>query len=359
MHPRAHVALTYILPIKARTPQDNTELTSYLAWLSRCVDVVVVDSSEPDVFAAHHTAWSRHARHVPPDPGLVAPVGKVSNVLTGLRLARNARVIIADDDVRYDALSLRRVARSLDDYDVVRPQNYFDPLPWHAVWDTGRILLNRVAGGDWPGTLGVRRDSLARAGGYDGRAMFENLELVRTVLAVGGQETVLYDAYVRRIPCGTAHFWSQRVRQAFDEFARPERLAIQLALLPAIISLVRARRWGTLAAGITTIVAVAELGRRRDDGRSVFPPAASFAAPAWVAERALTSWLAIATRVTRGGVIYQGQVINLAASPSRVLRRRFAHLNTHATIASSCSSTSMGLNEPLLDNSAEHAVTPT
>jgi hypothetical protein len=42
-----------------------------------------------------------------------------------------------------------------------------------------RTLLNRASGGDWPGTLGVRRSALQRTGGYDGSAMFENLELVR------------------------------------------------------------------------------------------------------------------------------------------------------------------------------------
>ena len=35
-------------------------------------------------------------------------MGKVGGVLTGLRLASHARVIVADDDVRYDEATLRR-----------------------------------------------------------------------------------------------------------------------------------------------------------------------------------------------------------------------------------------------------------
>jgi len=32
--------------------------------------------------------------------------------------------------------------------DLVGPQNFFDPLPWHARWDSARTLLNRASGGD-------------------------------------------------------------------------------------------------------------------------------------------------------------------------------------------------------------------
>jgi hypothetical protein len=32
----------------------------------------------------------------------------------------------------YDGASLRRLLDLLDEFDLVRPQNYFDPLPWHA-----------------------------------------------------------------------------------------------------------------------------------------------------------------------------------------------------------------------------------
>ncbi len=50
--------------------------------------------------------------------------------------------------------------------DLVRPQNYFAPAPWHARWDTGRILLDRAFASDYPGTLGVRRSTLLGAVGY-------------------------------------------------------------------------------------------------------------------------------------------------------------------------------------------------
>jgi hypothetical protein len=317
-------SLTYILPIRASTAQADGELTTYLHWLATQVEVVVVDGSAPDVHARHAAAWGGVVRHVRPAADLATPMGKVGGVLTGVRLASHERLIVADDDVRYDERALRRMARALDEFDVVRPQNYFVPLPWHARWDSGRMLLNRLWGGDWPGTLGVRRAILRTTGGYDGRAMFENLELVRTVLAAGGSEQVPLDLFVARRPSTTAHFWSQRVRQAYDELARPWRLAWQLAVLPAAVVATAAAGWPALAGGAVAIAAAAELGRRRAGGAAVFPPSASLLAPAWVAERALCSWLAVGSRLLLGGVPYRGTILRHAATPSHVLRARFA-----------------------------------
>ncbi|MDQ6830903.1 MAG: glycosyltransferase family 2 protein, partial [Gemmatimonadota bacterium] len=232
-----HRAVSYILPMKSATPHTGSEFVRYLEWGASCAEVIVVDGSPEEVFAKHEAAWGHLVRHVAPAPDLTTPMGKVGGVLTGVRLASHERLIIADDDVRYDDESFARVIDALGSAHVVRPQNYFDPLPWHARWDSGRMLLNRMTGGDWPGTLGVRRSVMRATGGYDGSVMFENLELVRTVLAAGGHETVLLDAFVRRLPSTTSHFRSQRVRQAYDEFARPARLVVQLAVLPAAVAL--------------------------------------------------------------------------------------------------------------------------
>jgi hypothetical protein len=311
-----------VLPIRASRPNVSRELVDYLRWLSARVETIVVDGSEPDVFAAHARAWGSLVRHAPPDPGLVTPMGKVGGVLTGVRLATREKVVVADDDIRYDEASLRQVVEALDRAEVVRPQNYFSPMPWHARWDTSRMLLNRLFGGDWPGTLGVRRSALLEAGGYDGGVMFENLELVRTVRAAGGREEVLLDAFVLRRPCSARHFWSQRVRQAYDELARPGRLAVQLAVLPAAVALVARGRWRAVAAGAAGAIALAEIGRRRANGRRVFPMSASLFAPAWLAERAVCAWLAVGACAFLGGIPYRGGILRHAATPMRRLRAR-------------------------------------
>jgi hypothetical protein len=320
---RPRLEATYILPIRRLQVEDTAELTAYLSQLTTMVEVVVVDGSPPDVFAYHAEHWGSLAVHVPPDEAPEVLNGKVRGVLTGLRLARHERLVIADDDVRYEAAALERVVTMLDRADVIRPQNYFYPLPWHARWDTARILLNRMTGGDWPGTLGVRRSLLQATGGYDGSVLFENLELVRTVRAAGGTEAVPLDLFVRRQPPDDGHFWSQRVRQAYDEFARPLRLGVSLAVLPLVTSLLVGRCWRTLALFLVATVALAECGRWRDEGRTVFPASASLLAPAWVAERAICSWLAVCARLLHGGVMYHGTIIARPATPVRELRQRY------------------------------------
>ncbi|HEX3464728.1 MAG TPA: hypothetical protein VHS78_11825 [Candidatus Elarobacter sp.] len=315
-----------MLPIRRTAIHEgDAELPDYLARIARLMPVVVVDGSPPEIFAHHAAAWPSSIQHVPVDEDRRIDLnGKVAGVVTGLRRVRTAKAVIADDDVRYDAFTLRRLAALLDDADVVRPQNVFEPAPWHAVLDTGRTLIARATGGDWPGTLGVRLDVYRRAGGYDGDVLFENLELVRTLHAAGARERVAYDLFVARRPPSARHFLSQRVRQAYDELARPERLVVQLAIAPALA--LAAYRFGprAFAAFALATIALAEAGRRRGGGARVFPAIASVCAPLWVLERAATSWSALALRLVRGGVRYSRGTLRVAANPERVLRARFA-----------------------------------
>lgn len=320
---RRGLAATYVLPVRSGTPIAH-ELRGYIRWLADRMEVVVVDASPSPVFDEHLRAWGDVVRHVRPDAARACANGKVHGVTTGLRLASHDRVVIADDDVRYDDVGLIRVVSLLDHHDLVRPQNYFDPLPWHAAWDSGRTLLNRAVAADYPGTLAVRREVLDRTDGYDGDVLFENLELMRTVEAAGGRLITPLDLYVRRLPPTAAHFWRQRVRQAYDEFARPGRMAAELSVLPLVGVAVAARRPRYLAAGVAAIVAAAEVGRRRAGGSAVFPARTAVAAPLWVAERAVCSWLAVANRVLRGGVPYAGGILRRPATPLRELRRRHA-----------------------------------
>lgn len=317
--------MSYVLPLRKETADDLAELAEYVRGLATLVDdLLVVDGSPPEVFDAHAVAFGSGLRHLPPDPRFSFANGKVDGVLTGVELARNEAVVIADDDVRWDAAGLARAAALLGTADVVRPQNYFHPLPWHARWDTARSLLNRAFGADYPGTLAVRRSTLLGAGGYDGDAMFENLELMRTVRAVGGSVASPLDLYVRRLPPTARQFRTQRVRQAFDDFAQPPRLVASLAVVPLVAGAVIRRRPAVLAAVVVAPMVMAERGRRRAGGRSVFPASCVAYAPAWVAERAVCSWIAVVCRVIWGGPRYRGRVMRLAATPSHVLRRRLS-----------------------------------
>ena len=324
--------LEYVLPLRWRAGTDPAELTTYLRRLGPEVDVTVVDGSEEEVWQQHHRLWAEHVRHVRVGdwPGRN---GKVAGVVTGVRLARHEHVVIADDDVRWSTEQLADVTARLADADLVRPQNYFHPLPWHARWDTARTLLNRALGADYPGTYGVRRSPFLAMGGYDGDVLFENLELSRTVRAAGGREVTAPDLLIRRLPPTAAHFRSQRVRQAYDDFAQPARLAVELSLLPLTVLLagllaagparLRRRARAALTAQVLLPVVLAEVGRRRSRGREVFPADTPLWAPLWLAERAICVWLAVGRRFA-GGVPYAGQRLVTAAHSTRALRRRLA-----------------------------------
>ena len=316
---------SYVLPIRWTDDHGLEDLTGYLRGLPEWLELIVVDGSPEPLFERHAEAWGALGRHL--RPALETPMGKVGGVLTGVQAASDESVVIADDDVRYDEDSLARAVGLLGLADCVRPQNYFDPAPWHALWDTGRTLLNRSLGRDFPGTLAIRRSSLLAAGGYDGDVIFENLELIRTLRAAGGTVFSPLDLYVARRPPSARHFLSQRVRQAYDDFAIPPRMAAWLAVIPALGFAARRRTWWPPALATAGLIALAEVGRRRAGGRRIFPAAASLFAPLWVLERGICSWLAVRGRLKRGGVSYGDTVVPRAASSMRRLRRRFPARN--------------------------------
>ncbi|MEO7202868.1 MAG: glycosyltransferase family 2 protein [Candidatus Tumulicola sp.] len=317
--PAPRIDATYLLPIRREQAGRERELATYLASLP-ISEIIVVDGSPAAAFNALRDALPAAVKHLPPDPSLRGLNGKVRGVLTGLRHATHERVVIADDDVRYDAKALREIAERLDSAEVIRPQNYFKPAPWHAIFDGARSLINRSLDGDWPGTLAIRKSALPDA--YNADVLFENLELVRTIHANGGRECVARDLFVRRLPPTSQHYWSQRVRQAYDEFARPARLAVAVTIIPLLCASVLLETPAIAETIAIAAIALAFAGWLRDGAWKHFSLWSVAAAPLWLAERGLCAWIAVYQRVARGGVRYAGNVIRDAATPPAHLTRR-------------------------------------
>jgi hypothetical protein len=339
---RGDPVITYVLPLRceACAAGEHDELARYLRWLATSALVILADGSTWRSYTRHGRTFRDDVAHLPIDEDVERFTnGKVAGVTTGVRAAATDRVIIADDDVRYAGPALEAVARALDEADLVIPQNVFPSgtQPWHARWDGARSLLNRATAFDPPGTLGLRRSAFLAAGGYDGDVLFENLELIRTIAASGGRIVVRRDIAVERLAPSSRRFFEQRVRQAYDEFARPARLVAFLAIGPATAWLTRRTRWTPIAVAAIAI-AVAEVGRRRDGGREMFAPSTSLMAPLWLTERAVTSWLALGSRLLRGGVPYRGRVLTRSATPTRRLRARRGmaplHVSRHTAASS-------------------------
>jgi hypothetical protein len=323
-----------------------TEMGAYLAsLLTATPHVTVVDGSAPEQFRRHRATWPSGVRHVRPEPaeawrpvpagepGSAAdrPVnGKVLGAMTGIRMSRCERVVIADDDVRLTVDDLAALAHRLEDCDLVKPVNVFDRWPWHACWDGARTLLNTALADDWPGVFGLRRSTVLAAGGWSPEVLFENLELWRTMQAHGARTRSATDIVVRRLPPTAAHFRAQRVRQAYDDLAQPGRLAAELLVLPAVVVGARRGRRPLLLGALASVV-LAEVGRRRI-GRHHVPALVPLAAPLWLLERGVCVWLAVGTRV-RGGVRYHGRRLPTAAHSLRRLTERAAEARVIATTA--------------------------
>jgi hypothetical protein len=157
-------------------------------------------------------------------------------------------------------------------------------------------------------------------GGYDGNVIFENLELIRSVQANDGTIIAPLDLYVRRLPPTASHFWGQRTRQAYDDFALPLRMACWLAVVPLLLTLIVRKRPADGYLCTVALVLLAELGRLRGAGAEVFPASSSLLAPLWVLERGVCSWLAVLQKLRFGGVRYGNEVIPTAAHSVSTIR---------------------------------------
>ena len=312
-----------VVPVRwgAVDPEVERDFEQHLSRTARVCDVTVVDGSVGEDARRRRERWARHVRVLTPDPTWCGPNGKVGGAMTGIWAARHERVVLADDDVRYDADQLAAVVRALHDADLVLPQNHPTAFPWWAWWESGRMLLNRALATDWPGTCALRRSTVLAAGGWSADALYENLEMARTVAAVGGRVAHRPDLLVPRHPPTLRHFLRQRVRQAYEDRAEPPRFVVGLCVAPLAVALLR-RRPGILVGAAAGVVAVAEAGRRRAGGRRAFPPHAPLAAPLWVLERGICAWLALLARL-RGGPVYHGRRMPLAAHSLRELERRY------------------------------------
>ena len=302
-------------------PDLEQDFTAYLERLATIADVTVVDGSDGPAAEVRRARWARSTRVLTPDARWGSGNGKVVGAMTGIAAARHERVVVADDDVRYDPATLAAVVEALGTSDLVLPQNHPTSFPWWAWWESGRMLVNRAFARDWPGTCAVRRTTILGAGGWSSDALYENLEMARTVAAVGGRVIHRADLLVPRRPPTSRHFLRQRVRQAYEDQAQPLRLVLGLSVLPTVVLL----RRRPVALGVVSglVVAVAEAGRRRAGGARAFPPHTPLAAPLWLVERGVCAWLGLGLRVL-GGPRYHGRRHPLTAHSRRWLSRHLA-----------------------------------
>ena len=301
---------TYLLPIRraAFSADEAAELASYFETLrGAACEVIVVDGSPDDVFAQHEQAWSALCRHEHVDPRFSYLNGKVNGIHTGVELASCEKIVLADDDIRYGAGDIEKMVALLDEYEMVRPQNYLSPLPWWARMESARMLINRATLriGDYPGTCAFRRSTMLRVGHYDGDVLFDNEEIVRHFAASGATINYAIDFFIQKRPPRYRKWLEQRPRQAYEDFGLRAKTALFL-LLPFLLigsAVVAGLPGFVLCAALLSIfaVALACAGGARGLASDYIPPWLCLYAPLWVFERMISTYWAVYWHFRHGG----------------------------------------------------------
>jgi len=228
-------------------------------------------------------------------------------VHTGVDLASCERIILADDDIRYNAADVKRMCTLLDSFEMVRPQNFIAPLPWWARLENARILINRGAlrAGDYPGTCGFRRSAMRRVGPYDGDVLFDNEEIVRHFALNGVNIRYAVDFFIPKLPPTFRKWLEQRPRQAYEDFVMRTKTAAFLAVLPLTLGLsflVSVQAAIFLVALLSLVsVMLSSRGILRNAAYRFFPVASPLFAPLWIFERSLSVYWAVYWWARYGG----------------------------------------------------------
>jgi cellulose synthase/poly-beta-1,6-N-acetylglucosamine synthase-like glycosyltransferase len=290
-------------------------------------EVLVVDGSPSEVFDAYDEVWNDRCRHATVDPQYRYLNGKVNGIHTGIALAAHERVILADDDIRYTPDDVERMSRLLADYEMVRPQNYFLPLPFWARMEAARMLINRawLREGDYTGTLGVTRSAMRRVGHYDGDVLFDNEEIVRHFRLKNARIKYARDFFVLKRPATFRKWIEQRPRQAYEDFIMRAKTAFFL-LLPVALVLFWLLGGFHFALGFALLVALgavftAALGLN-DGATNFFPISTIFYAPLWFIERSFSTYWAVYWRFTRGGYPFGDKLLSKGTGEAWTARGR-------------------------------------
>jgi hypothetical protein len=310
---------TYLLPIRrgSFSAEEAGDFAEYFEALANAgCNVLVIDGSPSDVFEQHQRIWSQHAHHQPVDRRFNYLNDKVNGIHTGVELSPNEKIILADDDIRYSADDIERASHLLDDYEVVRPQNYLRPLPWWARMESARMLINRATlrTADYPGTCAFRRATMLRVGHYDGDVLFDNEEIIRHFARHGAQICYANDFFVLKRAPRFRKWLEQRPRQAYEDFGLRAKTTLFFSL-PALVTLVAVIAGTKALAWVLTLLAllammIAFAGRMHGDARNYFPVSIIFFAPFWILERSISTYWALYWFLRRGGYPFGDRLLS-------------------------------------------------
>lgn len=312
------VICNYLLPFRRASFCDReiAKLASYLEMLAQAgCEVVVIDGSPAEVFLCNDDLLREVCLHQPVDRRFGYLNDKVNGIHTGIALATRPKIVLADDDIRYTSATLQRVLSLLDDFDVVRPQNFLRPLPWWGRMEAARMLVNRATlpAADYPGTCAFWKTVMLETGNYDGDVLFDNEEMIRHFASHGCMIAYASDLFVRKRPPVFRKWLEQRPRQAYEDFGLRAKTALFLVLLPLLLAaglLYGGKGIGIYLGAIALLpFLLAYRGRARGRASDFFPLQCCLFAPLWILERALSTYWALYWYLTRGGYPFGDQLL--------------------------------------------------
>jgi hypothetical protein len=310
---------TYLLPIRrtAFPAVEAAELADYFRTLNDAgCDILVVDGSPANVFEQHDEAWRSICRHEPVDRSFGYLNDKVNGIHTGVNLAATEKIILADDDIRYVPAQIDRICELLENFEVVRPQNFLLPLPWWARIEAARMLINRASlqTADYPGTCAFRRGTMLRVGHYDGDVLFDNEEIIRHFARAAAAVSYATNLFVRKRPPTFRKWIEQRPRQAYEDFGLRAKTALFLSLPVFAGWIGYAFGWKSFLVYLlclaVTAIALASAGRLRGTAASYFPWLVCFFAPLWILERTASTYWAVYWHFTQGGYPFGDKILS-------------------------------------------------
>ncbi len=313
------VPYTYLLPIRRATfdQQEAEELATYFTEIGQTgCELLVVDGSPEAIFARQAEAWRGTCRHLPVDRSFGYRNDKVNGIHTGVQAARSGKIILADDDIRYTPAEIQAVEALLDDFEVVRPQNFLFPLPWWGKTEAARMLINRATlrAADYPGTCAFRREVMLESGSYDGDVLFDNEEIIRHFAVMGRQIAYASDLFVQKRPPRFRKWIEQRPRQAYEDFGMRAKTGLFLALPVGLMvaGVASGLRGAAIYVGVIAIFSVllALRGWRRGCAAKFFPLVVCFFAPLWVGERTVSTYIAGYWYLKYGGYPFGDRILS-------------------------------------------------
>ncbi|HEY0658194.1 MAG TPA: glycosyltransferase family 2 protein [Pyrinomonadaceae bacterium] len=312
------IICTYLLTIRRVefSPKEAEDFRTYFGLLGFAgCETLVVDGSPPEVFEKHSEVWRNVCHHVAVDTQYKYLNGKVNGIHTGVALAGHNRIILADDDIRYAPDDVRRMADLLENYEMVRPQNYFRPLPFWARTEAARMLLNRawIDEGDYSGTLGVTKNAMIRVGHYDGDVLFDNEEIVRHFRLKGANIKYARDFFILKLPPTFGKWIEQRPRQAYEDFVMRAKTLFFLSL-PVVLAVTAWNAGWRLCLTYIVVIAISAILTAAfgltDGATRFFPITVILYAPLWIAERSISTYWAFYWYFTRGGYPFGDKVVS-------------------------------------------------